>query len=113
MQGILHPKDDTETRQTDIERGAQIIAKAVSDKFDGITNRLNSMDDRFDKIDVRLDSLVEVTQATLEIVSKQPTRQEFNDLRDEVHVIRVALTDTNKDQQKHARRIAKLERRAG
>jgi hypothetical protein len=79
------------SRYADLEHGARIVAEAIEDK---------------------LDAVLDVTQTTLKIVSNQPTREEFDDLKGEVRAIKLAVKDTNKDVQNHERRIRKLERRA-
>jgi hypothetical protein len=51
-------------------------------------------------MDGRFDGLAEAVQTTLEIVSNQPSREEFDDLKSEVATIRLAVTATNQDLRK-------------
>jgi hypothetical protein len=68
-----------------MEQGARLVAEELGDKMQAI---------------------LEVTQTTLEIVNRQPTREEFDDLTGEVRAIKLAVTHTNQDMRKLERRAA-------
>lgn len=53
--------------------------------------------------------MLEITIDTRKIVSNLPTREEFNELKDDVHTIKHAVAETNKELKLLDRRVTRLE----
>ena len=68
--------------------------------------------------DILLEQIRDQNQAVLEAVASirqtvenQPTRDEFNELRDDVRVVKVVLTEHSTELKGHEQRITRLETR--
>ena len=57
----------------------------------------------------KLDAVLEVVGDIQRKVNNQPTRDEFNELKDDVRVIKASVTDQSKQLHDHEHRISRLE----
>ena len=85
-----------------IDQIEELLDRKLDKRFDAFGKKLGEEFDHklgffIEHMDDKFDSLAEAIQATLEIVSDQPSRGEFNELKDDVKTIKLAVTATNKD----------------
>lgn len=57
----------------------------------------------------QMKAVLEVSIGTRNMVAKLPTRDEFNELKDDVITIKTAVKDTNKELKLLERRVTKVE----
>lgn len=73
-------------------------------KDDSYTNVL------LEEMNSKMQAVLEIVSDNQRVLASQPTRDEFNELKDDVKTIKLAVTDTNKELKLHDRRITKLEK---
>jgi hypothetical protein len=95
--------DEIETlldRKLDEKLDEHLDAK-LDTRFEDFEKKFgNKLGAFMEHLDDKFDSLAEAAQTTLEIVSNQPSREEFDALKSEVRTIRSAVTATNQDLRK-------------
>lgn len=57
----------------------------------------------------QMQTILEITIDTRKLVSNLPTREEFNELKEDVHTIKHAVAKTNKELKLLDRRVTRLE----
>lgn len=60
----------------------------------------------------QMKAVLEISVDTRNLVSHLPTRDEFNELKEDVAAIKLAVKHTNEEQKLHDRRITRLEEKA-
>jgi hypothetical protein len=69
--------------------------------MDEVTEAINHFSMLMEHQNAKLDAVLEVVRATQNKVADLPTRDEFNELSQDVKTIRVAVTAMNRDLDKH------------